>query len=70
MSAGPSMAGAGAAVPSARLLPGKVVVITGASQGIGRAVAIGESRLAAAASEDTPGSGRGLGAVHRAAGRR
>jgi hypothetical protein len=28
--------------PSSRLLPGKVVVVTGSSQGIGRAIAIGE----------------------------
>lgn len=34
------------AQPTSRLLPDKVVVITGASQGIGRAVAIGESTFA------------------------
>lgn len=30
--------------PVSRLLPGKVVVVTGASTGIGRATAIGESQ--------------------------
>jgi hypothetical protein len=32
------------ATPSARLLPNKVVVVTGSSSGIGRATAIGEDR--------------------------
>lgn len=39
---GPSTTTVSANTPTSRLLPNKVVVITGASQGIGRAVAIGE----------------------------